>query len=148
MEILPPSENDQYTVEAGREFSVTCQSTGEFSGEVQWIPANLVPDLGSHSGPCVSVPLMASVASMAMCICTFSNLLPCTVAESVFGDSQNNEEANRRLFSRRLSRNEVVLTTANGFGISLQAEGEYICFVNNNITTNERRITVSISGSY
>jgi len=87
-----------------------------------------------------------------LCICTFNgtfiNLLPCAVAGSVFGESENNEEANRRLFSRRLSRNEVVLTTANGFGISLQAEGEYVCFANNNITTNERRITVSVSGSY
>jgi len=86
-----------------------------------------------------------------LCICTFNgtfiNLLPCTVAESVFGESENNEDASRRLFSGRLSRNEVVLTTANGFGISLQAEGEYVCFANNNITTNERRITVSVSGS-
>ena len=58
MEIFPPSENNKYTVEAGREFSVTCQSTGEFSGEVQWLPADLVPNLGSNNQPCVAVPLM------------------------------------------------------------------------------------------
>ena len=36
-------ENDVYTVNPGREFSVTCQSTGEFSGQVQWLQANGSP---------------------------------------------------------------------------------------------------------
>ena len=49
VELIPANGNDAYTVNPGREFSVTCQSTGEFSGEVQWLQANgsPVPDLGT-----------------------------------------------------------------------------------------------------
>ena len=36
-------ENDVYTVNPGREFSVTCQSTGNFSSEVQWLQATGSP---------------------------------------------------------------------------------------------------------
>ena len=52
MELVPQRQNDGvYTVNPGREFSVTCQSTGQFSGEVQWLQANgsPVPDLGTKS---------------------------------------------------------------------------------------------------
>ena len=50
VELVPQRQNDGvYTVNPGREFGVTCQSTGEFSGEVQWLQANgsPVPDLGT-----------------------------------------------------------------------------------------------------
>ena len=49
MELIPANGNDVYTVNPGREFNVTCQSTGEFSGEVQWLQANgsPVPDIGT-----------------------------------------------------------------------------------------------------
>ena len=50
VELDPQRQNDGvYTVNSGREFSVTCQSTGEFSGEVQWLQANgsPVPDIGT-----------------------------------------------------------------------------------------------------
>ena len=49
VELIPANGNDAYTVNPGREFSMTCQSTGEFSGEVQWVQANgsPVPDLGT-----------------------------------------------------------------------------------------------------
>ena len=50
MELVPQRQNDGvYIVNPGREFSVTCQSTGEFSGEVQWLQpdGSPVPDLGT-----------------------------------------------------------------------------------------------------
>ena len=50
VELVPQRQNDGvYTVNPGREFSVTCQSTGEFSGEVQWLQADGSPvqDLGT-----------------------------------------------------------------------------------------------------
>ena len=49
VELIPANGNDMYTVNPGREFSVTCQSTGQFSGEVQWLQANgnPVPDIGT-----------------------------------------------------------------------------------------------------
>ena len=49
VELIPANGNDVYTVNPGREFNVTCQSTGQFSGEVQWLQANgsPVPDIGT-----------------------------------------------------------------------------------------------------
>ena len=49
VELFPADGNGVYTVNPGREFNVTCQSIGEFSGEVQWLQANgsPVPDIGT-----------------------------------------------------------------------------------------------------
>ena len=49
VELIPANGNNVYTVNPGREFNVTCQSTGEFSGEVQWLQStgSPVPDIGT-----------------------------------------------------------------------------------------------------
>ena len=49
VELIPANGVDVYTVNPGREFNVTCQSTGEFSGEVQWLQStgSPVPDIGT-----------------------------------------------------------------------------------------------------
>ena len=136
--VIPPAiilsaNSSQFNIGRLREFSLTCQSVGDFAGSVVWMKSDRnVSSIGLSFSTCLLIYLSLTLASYLV-IDTVDNQ---TVTTDIL----------QMLYVHQLSENEAVLMTIDQFGVTKLADGIYTCIATNNLTEARRSVTIIVLG--